>query len=44
MMYRPPLPNGYTFEVYQPWLRGIRFGQASPNSTSPYYNHGSEVE
>jgi peptide/nickel transport system substrate-binding protein len=44
MMYRPPLPYGFTFEVMQPWLRGIRWGQSSPNDNSSYYNWGSQVE
>ena len=44
MMYRPPLSYGFTYEVYQPWLRGIRFGQSSPNGNSSYYNWGSQVE
>jgi peptide/nickel transport system substrate-binding protein len=44
MMYRPPLPNGFTFEVMAPYLRGIRWGQSSPNNNSSYYNWGGEVE
>ena len=44
MMYRPPLPGSLTFEVYQPWMRGVRWGPASPNSNSSYYNWGSQVE
>jgi len=43
-MYRPPLPGGLSFEVYQPWMRGVRWGPASPNSNSSYYNWGSQVE
>lgn len=43
MMYRPPLPNGFTFEVYQPWMRGIRFGHDIKDSSS-YYTWGAQVE
>ena len=25
-MFWPPLPSPLQFEVYQPWLRGVRFG------------------
>ena len=25
-MFWPPLPSPLRFEVYQPWLRGVRFG------------------
>ena len=44
MMYRPPLPNGFTFEMMAPSLRGIRWGQSSPNNNSSYYNWGGQVE
>ncbi|MGE0134752.1 MAG: ABC transporter substrate-binding protein [Dehalococcoidia bacterium] len=44
MMYRPPLPNGFTYEVMAASLRGVRFGQSSPNANSSYYNWGSQVE
>ena len=44
MMYRPPLPNGFTFEMMAPSLRGVRWGQSSPNGNSSYYNWGSQVE
>ena len=43
MMYRPPLPSGFAFEVYQPWVRGIRFGASSPNGNSYYYDWGDEI-
>ena len=42
--YHPVVGSGSGFYVYQSWLRGIRFGQASPNSNSSYYNWGSQVE
>jgi ABC-type transport system substrate-binding protein len=44
MMYRPPLPSGFTFEVMAPSMRGIRWGQSSPNDNSSYYNWGGQVE
>ena len=34
-MYWPPLASGIGTSVYQPWLRGFRFG--GPNTTSSYY-------
>ena len=34
-MYYPPLASGIQIVVYQPWLRGFRFG--GPNTTSSYY-------
>jgi peptide/nickel transport system substrate-binding protein len=42
-MYRPPLPFGYTFEIMQPWLRGIRFGGIF-SSNSSYYDWGAQIE
>jgi len=44
MMYRPPLPNGFTYEVMAASLRGVRWGQSSPNGNSSYYNWGSQIE
>jgi peptide/nickel transport system substrate-binding protein len=44
MMYRPPLPSGFGFDVLAPTLRGIRWGQSSPNDNSSYYTWGSQVE
>jgi peptide/nickel transport system substrate-binding protein len=44
MMYRPPLPSGFGFDTLAPSLRGIRFGQSSPNDNSSYYTWGSQVE
>jgi len=41
--YRPPTPTAYGFEVYQPWLRGIRFGGLLGASSS-YYDWGSQIE
>ena len=34
-MFWPPLASGIQIVVYQPWLRGFRFG--GPNTTSSYY-------
>jgi len=41
-MYRPPLADGYFFEIYQPWLRGVRFGGAL-GSSSYYYDWGDQI-
>ena len=41
-MYWPPLPTAFPFEVYQPWLRNIRFGGAL-SSNSSYYDWGDQV-
>jgi peptide/nickel transport system substrate-binding protein len=43
MMYRPPLAYGFTFDVLQPWVRGIRWGQSSPNDNSSYYDWGDQI-
>jgi peptide/nickel transport system substrate-binding protein len=43
MAYRPPLGNAVTFQVYQPWLRGIRWTGTSPGDNSHYYSWGSQV-
>ena len=42
-MYRPPMPAGFTYENYQPWLRGIRFGGLL-GSNSSYYDWGMQIE
>jgi ABC-type transport system substrate-binding protein len=42
--YRPPMPYGFTFEVYQPWMRGIRWTGTSPGDNSSYYNWGDQVQ
>ena len=34
-MFWPPLASGVGTSVYQPWLRGFRFG--GPNTTTSYY-------
>ena len=34
-MFWPPLASGIQIVMYQPWLRGFRFG--GPNTTSSYY-------
>jgi ABC-type transport system substrate-binding protein len=41
--YRPPLANGFTAEVYQSWLRGIRWSGSAPGDNSSYYNWGDQV-
>jgi ABC-type transport system substrate-binding protein len=43
MMYRPSLPNGFGFETYAPWMRGIRFGSDIKDSSS-YYTWGAQSE
>ena len=35
-MFWPPLPSPLGFEVYQPWLRGIRFGGILGTNSSEY--------
>ncbi|MFN8583787.1 MAG: ABC transporter substrate-binding protein [Dehalococcoidia bacterium] len=42
MAYYPPMPSQVAFEIYQPWLRGIRFGGAL-GSNSSYYDWGDQV-
>ena len=44
MMYRPSFPLGFTYEVLQPWMRGIRWNQTTPNANGSYYYWGSQVE
>jgi peptide/nickel transport system substrate-binding protein len=41
-VYRPITARGMTFEIYQPWLRGIRFGGALGNNSS-YYEWGDQI-
>ena len=41
-MYYPPLPSRVGLEVYQPWLRGIRFGGIFGTNSS-YYDWGDQV-
>ncbi len=41
--YRPPMASGFAPEVYQPWLRGIRWTGTSPGDNSNYYNWGDQV-
>ena len=38
--YRPPMAAGFAFEVYQPWVRGVRWTGTSPNDNSYYYDWG----
>jgi peptide/nickel transport system substrate-binding protein len=42
-MYRVPLPRGNTFEVYQPWVRGIRWSGTSPGDNGSYYTWGDQI-
>jgi peptide/nickel transport system substrate-binding protein len=44
MAYRPPMATGFTFEVYQPWMRGIRWTGTSPGDNASYYNWGDQVQ
>jgi hypothetical protein len=37
------MATGLTFEIYQPWLRGIRWTGTSPGDNSFYYSWGSQV-
>jgi peptide/nickel transport system substrate-binding protein len=41
--YRPPFADGFTPEVLQPWLRGIRWTGNPPGDNSSYYNWGDQV-
>ena len=43
MMWRPTLPYGFSFDILQPWVRGIRWGASSPNDNSSYYDWGDVV-
>jgi peptide/nickel transport system substrate-binding protein len=42
--YRPPMATEFRFEVYQPWMRGIRWTGTSPGDNSSYYNWGDQVQ
>jgi hypothetical protein len=35
--------SGITFEVYQPWMRGVRFTGSAPGDNSYYYSWGDHV-
>ena len=39
-VYRPTLPWGFSLEVYQPWMRGIRFTGTAPGDNNSYYTWG----
>jgi peptide/nickel transport system substrate-binding protein len=43
MAYRPPYGAGFTTEVYQPWMRGVRWSGSAPGDNSSYYNWGDQV-
>ena len=42
-MFWPPNPSAIGIEVYQPWLRGIRFGGLLGTNSS-YYDWGDQVQ
>jgi peptide/nickel transport system substrate-binding protein len=43
--YRPPMGTAIGgFEVYQPWMRGVRFTGGSPGDNSTYYDCGDQVQ
>jgi peptide/nickel transport system substrate-binding protein len=42
--YRPAMVGGVTFQIYQPWMRGIRFTGTSPGDNSHFYDWGDEVQ
>ena len=41
-MYWPPVPAGFSINVYQPWLRGIRWG-GTDATNSYYYDWGHQI-
>ena len=41
--YRPTLPWGFSLEVYQPWVRGLRFTGTAPGDNNSYYTWGDQV-
>ncbi|MBM4414940.1 MAG: ABC transporter substrate-binding protein [Chloroflexi bacterium] len=41
--YRPPLASGLGIQVYQPWMRGIRWTGTIPGDNSSYYSWGDQV-
>ena len=43
LMYRPTMPWGFTIEIYQPWVRGLRFTGTSPGDNNSYYTWGDQV-
>ena len=42
-VYRPTLPWGFSLEVYQPWMRGIRFTGTAPGDNNSYYTWGGQI-
>ena len=42
-VYRPTLPWGFSLEVYQPWMRGIRFTGSAPGDNNSYYTWGGQI-
>ncbi len=41
--YRPPTAGGIAIQVYQPWMRGVRWTGTVPGDNSSYYNWGDQV-
>jgi len=41
--YRPTIPSGFWLEVYQPWMRGVRFTGTAPGDNNSYYTWGDQV-
>ena len=41
--YRPTLPWGFSIEVYQRWVRGLRFTGTAPGDNNSYYTWGDQV-
>ena len=42
-VYRPTIPSGFYLEVYQPWVRGLRFTGTAPGDNNSYYTWGDQV-
>ncbi len=42
--YRPTIPSGFWLEVYQPWMRGVRFTGTAPGDNNSYYTWGDQVQ
>ncbi len=48
-IYRPPVggpasSSGIGVEVYQPWMRGVRWTGSAPGDNSSYYDWGDQVQ
>lgn len=44
MAYRPPIYSYFFPEIYQPWVRGLRWTGTSPGDNASYYNWGDQVQ